>query len=379
MSDYVDRFVRDRITSVDGVAFAIAFGYRKPSLRIWLDRRALAARDLTVVDVESALRRENVELGAGSLESQQRDFTLRTARNFQTPEQFAQLVIARGEKTNYLVRLGEVARVEVAPEDLNSIFRINGDGAVGFGVVKRPGASSLAVADDVIAEVARINASLPPDLHMDVQYDASEYISESMQEVGISMGVAAFLVIAIIYLFLGTAKAAIIPTVTVPVSLIGTFIVLWALGFSINIFTFLALALAVGLVVDDAIIMLENIHRRMKRGEPPLLAAFRGARQVGMAVVATTLVLVAVFVPITLMQGTIGSLFTEFAVAMAAAVLFSMFIALTLTPVMCSKILRDDIDNGPLARRAQHTFDILKIFYRKTLNMGLDRPKAVLG
>ncbi|MBY0508808.1 MAG: efflux RND transporter permease subunit [Rhodospirillaceae bacterium] len=378
LSDYVDRYVRDRITAVDGVAFAIIFGYRKPSLRIWLDRRALAARDLTVVDIENALRRENVELGAGSLESQQRDFTIRTARNYQTPEDFSQLVISRGAN-NYLVRLGEVAKVEVAAEDFNSVFKIDGKPAVGFGVVKRPGASSLAMAQGVIAEVASLNKSLPPDMRMDIQYNASEYISESMREVGIAMGVAALLVVVIIYLFLGTVSAAIIPTVTVPVSLIGTFIVLWAMGFSINIFTFLALVLAIGLVVDDAIIMLENIHRRMKRGEPPLLAAYRGARQVGMAVVATTLVLAAVFVPVMFMSGTVGSLFNEFAVAMAASVMFSMFIALTLTPVMCSKILRDDLDNSPMARKAQHVFEILKAFYRKTLIIGLDHPKAVMG
>jgi len=378
MSDYVDRYVRDRITAVDGVAFAIVFGYRKPALRIWLDRRALAARNLTVVDVENALRRENVELGAGSLESQQRDFTLRTARGYQSPEDFAQLVISRGAN-NYLVRLGEVAKVEVAPEDVNSSFKFNGKAAVGFGVVKRPGASSLAMAKGVLAEVATLNKSLPEDLHMDVQYDASEYISESMREVAIAMTVAAVLVVVIIYLFLGTVTAAVIPAVTVPVSLIGTFIVLWAFGFSINIFTFLALVLAIGLVVDDAIIMLENIHRRMKRGEPPLLASYRGARQVGMAVVATTLVLAAVFVPVMFMSGTIGSLFNEFAVAMAASVIFSMFVALTLTPVMCSKILRDDLDNSPVAKRAQKVFEVLQAFYRKTLNIGLDHPKAVLG
>ncbi|MSO72955.1 MAG: efflux RND transporter permease subunit [Rhodospirillaceae bacterium] len=378
ISDYVERYIRDRITAVDGVALVQVYGFRKPSLRIWLDRRALAARNLTVVDIENALRRENVELGAGALESQQRNFTLRTARNFETPDDFAQLVVAHGAG-NYLVRLGEVAKVEVAPEDLNSVFRMDGDMGVGLGVVKRPGASTLAVAKAVHDEVARINQALPPDIRMFVQHDSSEYISETMNEVGIAMGVAAVLVVAIIFLFLGTAQAALIPAVTVPVSLIGTFIVLWALKFSINILTFLALVLAVGLVVDDAIIVLENIHRRMKRGEPPLLAAYRGARQVGMAVVATTMVLVAVFVPVMLMRGTVGSLFTEFAVAMAASVGFSMFVALTLTPVMCSKILRDDLDHGVVARLSLRAFDLLKAFYRQTLNVGLDRPRAVLA
>ncbi|MEQ9447985.1 MAG: efflux RND transporter permease subunit, partial [Rhodospirillaceae bacterium] len=228
-------------------------------------------------------------------------------------------------------------------------------------------------------EVGRINESMPEDLRMDIAYDFSEYITESMNEVAIAMAVAAILVVGIIYLFLGTATVAVIPAVTVPVSLIATFIVLWGLDFSINIFTFLALVLAIGLVVDDAIIMLENIHRRLKRGEPPLLAAYRGAKQVGMAVLATTLVLVAVFVPVMLMQGTVGSLFTEFAVTVAASVLFSMFVALTLTPVMCSKILRPDLDDSPVARRAQHLFEHLKAFYRKTLVIGLDHPRAVFG
>lgn len=378
VSDYVERYVRDRISSVEGVAFPIMFGFRKPSLRVWLDRRALAARGLTIADVEGALRRENVELGAGRLESTQRDFTLRTARNFQTPEEFAELVIARGDN-DYLVRLGEVADVEIGAENPNSVFMINGRNAVGFGLVKRPGASSLAVAKAVTEEIERINETMPTDLNMEIAYDFSEYISESMNEVAIAMAVAAVLVVTIIYLFLGTVSVAIIPAVTVPVSLVATFTVLWGLGFSINIFTFLALVLAIGLVVDDAIIMLENIHRRMKRGEPPLLAAYRGARQVGMAVLATTLVLAAVFVPVMLMQGTVGSLFTEFAVTVAAAVIFSMFVALTLTPVMCSKILRPDLDNSPVARRAQALFEVLKEFYRKTLIMGLDRSREVFA
>ncbi len=378
VSDYVNRYMKDRFTAIDGVAFTWFGGYRKPSLRVWLDRRALAARGLTVSDVENALRKENIELGAGVLESEARDFTLRTSRSFQTPEDFQQLVIARGAN-NYLVRLGEVATVEIAPEADNSRFRSNGENAIGIGIVKRPGASTLAVAEAVRAEVAVLRENLPPDFNIEVSQDNSVYIAAALREVGFAMAVAAVLVVGVIYLFLGTVRAAIIPTVTVPISLIGTFIIMWPMGFSINILTLLALVLAIGLVVDDAIIMLENIHRRMKRGEPPLLAAFRGARQVGMAVVATTLVLAAAFVPIGLMEGTVGRLFTEFAVAMTAAVLVSMFVALTLTPVMCSKILTENLDESPVAKKAHDTFERMKTFYRKTLNMGLDRPKAVVG
>lgn len=378
LSDYVNRYIIDRFTSVEGVAFAWVGGERKKSLRIWLDRRAMAARGLTIVDVENALRRENVELGAGLLESENRDFNLRTARSFNTPEDFANLVIARGEN-NYLVRLGEIADVEIGPASTSSSFRTDGKNSVGIGVVKRPGASTLAVSQAIREELVRIQSTLPDNISLVVNRDSSVFITAALREVGLAMGIAALLVIAVIYLFLGTVRAVIIPAVTVPISLMATFIVLWPLGFSLNILTLLALVLAIGLVVDDAIIMLENIHRRIKRGEPPLLAAYRGARQVGVAIVATTLVLIAVFVPITLTQGVVGRLFSEFAVTMAAAVLCSMFVALTLTPMMCSKILKDDLDQTLVARGSIRAFEWMKEFYGRTLNAGLDHPFSVLA
>ncbi|MBL8642900.1 MAG: efflux RND transporter permease subunit [Rhodospirillaceae bacterium] len=378
VSDYVERYVRDRVSSIDGVAFTWFGGERKRSLRVWLDRRALAAREITVSDVEGALRRENVELGAGLLESESRDFTMRTARSYQTPEDFAQLVIARGPN-NYLVRLGEVAKVEIGAESDNSSFRANGNAAVGLGIVKRPGASTLAVAAAIKKELDAVKQTLPPDLDLAISMDSSIYIAAALREVGVAMGVAAILVLVVIYLFLGSLRAALIPSVTVPISIMATFIVLWPLDFSLNILTLLALVLAIGLVVDDAIIVLENVHRRMKRGEPALLAAYRGTRQVGVAVVATTLVLVAAFLPITLQGGTVGRLFTEFSITMAAAVMFSMFVALTLTPVLCSKILNDKLDETRVARLAMVSFDRMKAFYKKTLLMGLDRPKAVIA
>lgn len=378
VSDYVERYVRDRVASVDGVAFTWFGGERKRSMRVWLDRRALAARAITVTDVESALRRENIELGAGLLESEERDFTLRTVRSYQSAKDFAQLVIARGPN-NYLIRLGEVAKVEIGAESDNSSFRANGNAAVGLGIVKRPGASTLDVAATVKKELDAVKASLPPDLDLAISMDSSVYIAAALREVGIAMGVAAVLVLVVIYLFLGTIRAAIIPAVTVPISIMATFILMWPLGFSLNILTLLALVLAIGLVVDDAIIVLENVHRRMKRGEPALLASYRGTRQVGVAVVATTLVLIAAFVPITLQTGTAGRLFTEFAITMAGAVAFSMFVALTLTPVLCSKILTAELDDTKVARVAMRAFDKMSAFYRKSLSMGLDRPVLVIG
>lgn len=378
LSDYVSRYLIDRFTSIEGVANAWIGGERKKSLRVWFDRRAMAARGLTVVDVENALRRENVELGAGLLESENRDFNLRTARSFNTPEDFSRLVIARGDN-NYLVRLGEIAKVEIGPANTATSFRTDGKNSVGIGVVKRPGASTLAVAQALREEIRRVQPTLPGNMSLVVNQDSSVFITAALREVGLAMGIAALLVIAVIYVFLGTIRAVIIPAVTVPISLTATFIVLWPLGYSLNILTLLALVLAIGLVVDDAIIMLENIHRRIKRGEPPLLAAFRGARQVGVAIVATTLVLIAVFVPITLTEGVVGRLFTEFAVTMAAAVTCSMFVALTLTPMMCSKILKDELDDTMLARGSLRAFEWMKAFYARTLNIGLDHPYTVLA
>ena len=347
-------------------------------MRIWLDRRAMAARGLTAADVDAALRRENVELGAGQLVSIDRNFTMRTLRAYQTAEDFKQLVVARGPN-NYLIRLGEIANVEVAPVDVHSSFKANGVDGTGLAVVKQPGASTLDVADAVKAEVERIKAILPSDLTLAITNDTSKFIAVAIHEVTVAMVVAGLLVMGVIYLFLGTARAAFIPAVTVPIALVATAIVLWPAHFSINILTLLAMVLAIGLVVDDAIIVLENIHRRMKAGEPPLLAAMRGSRQVGMAVVSTTLVLVAAFMPIALLRGSVGSLFKEFAVSMAVAVLWSMFISLTLTPVLCSKILTPHLDTSRIAHWADTMFEKLEAWYAAILNRAIDAPRVVVS
>jgi len=377
LSDYAVLELQPRFAALKGVATINTPGVRRKAMRIWLDRRAMAARGLTVTEIQTALRRENVELGAGQLESTDVNFTLRTIRTFQTPEDFNNLVIARGEN-NYLIRLGEVAKVELAPRDDHGIFRTNGIPAVALAIIKQPNASTLDVANLVKAEIEAVRKTLPPDLRIMLGTDTSLFIAAAIHEVSIAVGVAAILVILVIYLFLGSMRAAIIPAVAVPISLIATSIVLWPAGFSINILTLLAMVLAIGLVVDDAIIMVENIHRRMKLGEPPLLAALRGSRQVGMAVVSTTLVLVAAFVPIALLQGSVGALFKEFAVSMAVAVVCSMFVSLTLTPVMCSKILTPALDHGKVARMAEEAFEKMQRLYVRWLNQALDSPRLVM-
>ena len=260
-------------------------------------------------------------------------------RSFRTADDFARLVLGRGED-GYLVRLGDVARVERGAAEDRLFFRGNGVPMVGIGIIKQSTANTLAVARAAKAEVQRINPTLPDGMAIEQSYDSSVFIEGAINEVFKTLVIAIFLVILVIYLFLGSVRAMLVPAVTVPVSLVATFSVLLMLGFSINILTLLALVLAIGLVVDDAIVVLENIHRRMEEyGETRLVAAYRGTRQVGFAVIATTVVLVAVFVPIAFLQGDVGRLFSEFALTMAAAVVFSSFVALSLSPMLASKIL----------------------------------------
>ncbi|WP_295543616.1 efflux RND transporter permease subunit [uncultured Thiohalocapsa sp.] len=339
LTDYARRYLVDRFSVLDGVARVRVGGDQTYAMRIWLDRNALAARGLTVADIEAALRAENVELPAGSVESVERQFSVRTERNFQTPAQFARLVVARGDD-GYLVRLGDVARVERGTEEDRTVFRGNAVPMIGLGIIKQSTANTIAVADAAKAEMARLNPTLPEGMAIKQSYDTSVFVKDAIKEVYKTLGIAIGLVVLVIFLFLGSVRAMLVPAVTVPVSLIATFSVLLVLGFSVNILTLLALVLAIGLVVDDAIVVLENIHRRMEQyGETRLVAAYRGARQVGFAVLATTIVLVAVFVPIAFLQGDVGRLFSEFALTMAAAVSFSTFVALSLSPMLASKIL----------------------------------------
>jgi multidrug efflux pump len=353
LSDYADRYLVDRFSSIDGVARVQIGGERTPAMRVWLDRRAMAARGLTVGDVERAVRTENVETPAGSLESKDLTFTARIDRPFHTPEEFGRLVVAKGAD-GVVVRLGDIARVEYGAEDDRNVFRGNGQPMVGLGIVKQSTANVVQVAKAARERVAEVAATLPEHMKININFDGSVFVNASIHEVYITLGIAVALVVAVIFVFLGSFRATLVPAVTVPVSLIATFTVLYAMGLSINLLTLLALVLAIGLVVDDAIVVLENIHRRIEEeGETPLVAAFRGTRQVGFAVVATTLVLISVFIPITFMQGQMGRLFSEFAIAMAAAVAFSMIVALTISPMMASKLLKPHVDES---QKKQHGF-----------------------
>jgi multidrug efflux pump len=338
LTDYAERYLVDRFSVLDGVARVWVGGARQYAMRIWLDKQALAAQEVTVADVEQALRSQNVELPAGRVESTRKEFTVRVARLFNSAEDFGRLVVRQGDD-GHLIRLQDVASVARGAEDDRSVLRGNRIPMVGLGVVRQSKANTLDVAHAVKQEAAKVNPTLPEGMRLIQSYDTSVFIEASIFEVYKTLAITAVLVVAVLFLFLGNLRATIVPAVTVPVSLTAAFAVLLILDFSINLLTLLALILAIGMVVDDAIVVLENIFRRVQLGEAPLLAALKGARQVGFAVIATTLVLVAVFVPITFMQGNTGRLFSEFAIALAAAVCFSSLVALTLSPMMCSRIL----------------------------------------
>jgi multidrug efflux pump len=346
-------------------------------MRVWLQPERLAAFGLTPADVETALRRQNVELPGGRIEAQSQNLTVRIGRAFTTPEQFRGLVIGRGGD-GYLVRLGDVARIEQSSENLYQRFRFNGRTGVGLAVIRQSGANTLAVAEAAKKVMEQVRPTLPQGMTIEVGLDSSLFISRAIDGVYHTLAEAAVLVVLVIFLFLGSWRATLIPAVTVPICLLATFAVLWAFGFSLNLLTLLALVLAIGLVVDDAIVVLENIHHRIEEGEEPLVAAYLGTRQVGFAVISTTLVVCAVFVPVMFIAGQTGQLFRELAAAMIGALAFSGFLALSLAPMLCSKLLRRE-ERGRLAGWIEDRFRRLEARYRAGLDRALGRPLPVLA
>lgn len=401
LTDYADRYLVDRLATVPGVAAVNIYGEQRYSMRIWLDPAALAARGLTVNDVETALTSQNVELPAGALESGAKNYTVRVARNYARPDDFRQLPIGtRGAASvsssvatgsgsgssaliqgppTYVTRLGDVARVEEAPEEDRRLFRGNGMDQIGLAVTRQAQSNDLQISEGVEKMIDEIRPSLPKGATLEVGSDNSVFTSHAIEEVWITIGISMALVALVNFVFLGSLRAALIPSVVAPICLLATFIVLAPLGFSLNLLTLLGLVLAIGLVVDDAIVVTENIQRRLDHGEPPLVAAERGARQVFFAVVATTIVLLSVFAPLLFLPGYVGRLFVELAAAIAAAVAFSAFLALSLSPMLASKILRPAEGGGWLARRVDRAMDSLKTSYGRSLDMLLGRRAAVVG
>ncbi|BCW88913.1 Efflux pump membrane transporter BepE [Alphaproteobacteria bacterium SO-S41] len=372
LTEYANRVVVDQLSIVDGVSRVMIGGGQDYAMNIWLDRQALAARGLAVSDVEAALRAQNIELPAGRIESGQRDLTVRVNRSYQTAADFGALVITRGAD-GYPIRLADVARVELGSANEKVVFRGNGVPQIGMGVVKQSTANTLDVARGIKAEIARITPTLPAGMALVVANDTSIFVEESVNQVYHTIFEAMLIVVFVIFIFLGNVRAALIPAVTVPVCIIGSFIVLYAMGGTINLLTLLALVLAIGLVVDDAIVVLENIQRRISTlGEPPRIAATRGTSQVAFAVVATTTVLIVVFVPIFFLTGNIGRLFSELAIAISGAIFFSGFVALTLTPMMCSLLLKRS--EGRFAETIHRTSHYVEGKYGTALEASIRRP-----
>ncbi len=378
LTDYAERYIVDRFAVVDGVAQVRVGGGRTYAMKVFLDRVSMAARGVTVADIESTLRSQNIELPAGEIESIDRDFSIRVERSYRSENDFARMVIAKGEDGT-LVRLADVASVEIAAEDDENMFRGNGKNMVGLGIIKQSKANTLEVVKAARKEMERIKEGLPLGTNIENSYDSSVFIQGSIDEVYNTLFVAMLMVVLVIFLFLGNIRATIIPAITVPVALIGSIMVLSALDFSINLLTLLALVLAIGLVVDDAIVVLENIYRRIEQGQKPLVAAYEGGREVAFAVVATTLVLVAVFVPLVFLSGNMGRLFTEFALAIAAAVVFSSVTALSLTPMLCSKMLKHRERSSSFGQLLDRGFARLEKGYGDILKSSIHQPLLLVG
>jgi multidrug efflux pump len=351
INDLVNRIVKPRLQTVTGVADVRIFGERKYAMRVWLDTDKLASYRLTTQDVEDAIRRSNLELPAGRIESQQREFSVTSQTDLVRPSQFGDIVVKN--VNGFSVKMRDVARVEEGAADERTAVRLNGRSAVAVGVIRQATANPLDLSKGVREAIPKLKADLPPDMLIDVANDNSVFIDRSVKNVYRTIAEAIILVALVIFVFLRTLRASIIPIVTIPVSLIGTFALMALAGFTINTLTLLALVLAIGLVVDDAIVMLENIFRHIEEGMDPFSAGIKGAREIGFAVITMTATLVAVYAPLAFTPGRTGRLFVEFALALAGAVVVSGFVALTLTPMLCTQLLK----HNPKPNRFDRTME----------------------
>jgi multidrug efflux pump len=376
ITDYIERFLVDRLATLDGVANVEINGQRRFAIRIWLDRRAMAARNLTVADIEGALRRNNLELPAGEVESLTRELSVRLDSRLQDVDAFRRIVVATSD--GFPIRLGDVANVELGSEDESTFVRSDGRTAVGLNVLRQSQSNIIQISNAVRAELDALRPTLPVGMELLIGSDEAIFIRATIKEVLTALGIAMVLVVLVIFAFLMSARATLVPAVTIPVAVIGSFMLILVLGFSINVLTLLALILAIGLVVDDAIVMLENIQRRIDEGLPPVVASVLGAKQVTFAIIATSLTLIAVFVPLSFMQGAVGRLFVEFGLVLASAVVISTFVALTLCPALCSRVLKARNPGAGGPAEAGRFGRAVMNGYKRTLGAALAAPLPVI-
>jgi multidrug efflux pump len=378
LSEIADRILKPRLQTVPGLARAEIRGERRYAMRVWVSVNALSAHGLTVQDIVEAIRSRNVEIPAGRIESERREFSVRSLGELKTPAEFADMVVAN--RGGQLVKLADVARLELGAEDDRSIFRFNGRPAVGLSLVRQSKSNLVDVADAVRAALPQLQSALPPGVTASIGYDQSTYVKRSIKEAEETLILAAGLVVLIIFLFLRNVRGTIIPGLAIPASIVATFAVMNAFGFSINNLTLLALTLAIGIVVDDAIIVLENAFRHQEElGEEPEQAAMEGTREIAFAVIATTISLVAVFTPLAFLTGSTGRLFNEFGIAVAASVAISGFVALTLIPMLCAKILRVPHQHGGIYQTLEQSFRYTATAYERALSFALRHRLIVLA
>jgi multidrug efflux pump len=369
LTDYVDRFVVNRFKNLDGVADVSVNGERRYAMRVWIDPARLAGYSLTVQDVENAIRNQNADIPAGRIESTEREFTVLSRTSLGTAEEFSRVMLKQAGGLQ--VTLGDVAKVELGTADLRRESRYNGATAISIGIVKQAVANPLDVSRAVNEIIPRLNNDLPEGTSASIGFDSTVFIDRSIENVFTTILEAIGLVLVIIFLFLHSFRAALIPIVTIPVSLIATFAIMYATGLTVNTLTLLAMVLAIGLVVDDAIVVLENIFRHIEDGMKPFEASIRGAREIGFAVIAMTLTLAAVYAPIAFTPGRTGRLFLEFAITLASAVVVSGFVALTLTPMMCSKLLKHSENKNLFARIVEGFLGGVERGYKSSLSLAL--------
>jgi multidrug efflux pump len=365
LSEIAELTFKEQLQTISGVSAVMIFGQKRYAMRLYLDPIKLAGYQLTPLDVRNAVLRENVELPSGSIEGNTTELTIRTLGLMTTPKEFNDLIIK--QTGDMIVRFKDIGRAELGPEDIRGILKRDGVPMVGDAIIPQPGSNQIDIVDEVYRRLDYIRKDLPDDVKVKIGFDNTKYIRQSIKEVKDTIYIAFLLVVIIIYFFLRSWRATLIPILVIPVSLIGSFFVMYLADFSINVLTLLAIVLAIGIVVDDAIVVMENIYVKVEKGMPPLKAGLEGSKEIYFAIISTTITLISVFFPIVFLQGITGRLFREFAVVMAGAVGISAFLALSLTPMVSTKLLRQEKTHSFFYRKTEKLFIGLNEGYRKAL------------
>jgi multidrug efflux pump len=362
------------LQTIAGVSAVYIFGQKRYAMRLWLDPVKMAGYEMTPLDVRNAITRENVELPSGSIEGNNTQLTIRTLGLMSTPKEFDDLILKQsGDK---IVRFKDIGRAELGPEDIRGILKRDGVPMVSDVIIPQPGSNQIDIVDEVYKRLDYIKKDLPEDIRVKIAFDNTQYIRNSIKEVKDTIYVAFLLVVIIIYFFLRSWRATLIPILVIPVSLIGAFFIMYLAGYSINVLTLLAIVLAIGIVVDDAIVVMENIYVKVENGLPPVKAALEGSKEIYFAIIATTITLIAVFFPIVFLSGITGRLFREFAIVMAGAVGISAFLALSLTPMVSAKMLRREAKHSWFYRKTEKFFIVLNDGYKRMLESFLGNRRV---